>query len=87
MHRACELQFARLARSKTIIRGEKLVLDPKFLQDSRKTLKLKLVMILASLATIFLFARLVSFAMKICLEDSHEASHAMKFLSARLARK
>jgi hypothetical protein len=53
-----------LQTSKIIIHSEKLVLDPKFLQDSRKTPELKLVMILASLATKFLFARLASLATK-----------------------
>ncbi len=44
--------------SKIIIHSEKLVLDPKFWQDSRKAPELKLVMILASLTTKFLFANL-----------------------------
>jgi hypothetical protein len=50
--------------SKIVIHGKKLVLDPKFLQDFPKTPELKLVMILASLGTKFLFARLVSLATK-----------------------
>jgi hypothetical protein len=76
---------------------EKLVLDPKFSQDSRKAPELKLVMILASLATKFLFARLASLATKficktrescyeICLGDFQKVSLGVKFLSARLVR-
>ncbi len=83
--------------SKIIIHSEKLVLDPKFSQDFRKTPELKLVMILASLATTFLFARLVSLVTKcvcktcesrykICLRDLREASLATKLISARLVR-
>jgi hypothetical protein len=83
--------------SKIIIHSEKLVLDPKFWQDSRKAPELKLVMIFASLTTKFLFARLASLAAKficktresrfeICLWGLQEASLATKFLSARLVR-
>jgi hypothetical protein len=57
------------------------VLVSKFSQDSLQTPELKLVMILASLATKFLFARLASIATKFV-----EASLAAKFLSARLVR-
>jgi hypothetical protein len=57
----------------------------RFSQDSRE---LKLVLILASLATKFLFARLVRSEShyKIWLRDSREPSLAMKFLSVRLVR-
>jgi hypothetical protein len=83
--------------SKIIIHSEKLVLDPKFSQDFCKTPQLKLVIILASLATKFLFVRLVSLATKfvcetresrhkICLQDLREANLATKILSARLSR-
>ncbi len=48
--------------SKIIIHSEKLVLGPKFSQDSCKAPELKVVMILVSLATKFLFARLASLA-------------------------
>ncbi len=44
------------------------MLDSKFSQDSFKTPELKLVMILASLATKFLFARLASLATKFVCE-------------------
>ncbi len=54
--------------SKIIIHSEKLVLVPNFLQDSRKTPQLKLVLILASLATKFLFAKLASLTTKIVCE-------------------
>ncbi len=57
-----------LQTSKIIIQSEKLVLDPKFSQDSRKTPELKLVMILASLTTKFLFARLGRLATKFVCE-------------------
>ncbi len=71
-----------------------IVLDPKFLQDSRKTPELKLLLILASLATKFLFASIATKFLsvrligresrnKICLRDLQEASLATKFLSAR----
>jgi hypothetical protein len=54
--------------SKIIIHSEKLVLDPKFSQDSLKTPELKLVMILARLASKFLFARLASLPTKFVCE-------------------
>ncbi len=54
--------------SKIIIHSEKLVLDPKFSQDSCKAPELKLVIILASLTTKFLFARLASLAAKFICE-------------------
>jgi CYTH domain-containing protein len=79
---SCNLQD--LQTSKIIIHSEKLVLD----QNSRKTPEIKLVMILASLATKFLFVRLVRSKShyQICLQDSREASLATKFLSASLVR-
>ncbi len=54
--------------SKIKIHWKKLVLDPKISQDSLKTPEIKLVMILASLATQFLFARLMSLATKFVCE-------------------
>jgi hypothetical protein len=63
---SCNLRDSQT--SKIIIHSEKLVLDPKLLQDSRKTPELKLVMILASLATKFLFVRLASLTMKFVCE-------------------
>jgi hypothetical protein len=76
------------------------VLDSKFSQDSLKTPELKLVLILASLATKFLFARLASLVTKFVsetrekrvllqnffLRDSLFATLATKFLSVRLTR-
>ncbi len=65
----CECRNLRDSQtSKIIIHSEKLVLDPKFSQDSRKTLEVKLVMILSSLPTKFLFARLASLATKFFCE-------------------
>jgi hypothetical protein len=56
---ACEYRSLQDTQtSKIIIYSKKL--DPKFFQDSRKTPELKLVLILVSLATKFLFTRLVS---------------------------
>jgi hypothetical protein len=91
----CNLQDSQT--SKIINHSEKLVLDPKFLQDSHNAPELKLLMILASLSTKFLFARLANLATKficktrescyeICLQDLQEVSLGMKFLSARLVR-
>jgi hypothetical protein len=62
----CNLQDSQT--SKIIIHSEKLVLDPNFSQDSRKAPELKLVTIVASLATKFLFARLASLPTKFVCE-------------------
>ncbi len=69
----CESHNLRdLQTSKIIIHSKKLVLDPKFSQDSCKTPELKLIMILASLATNFLFARLASLATKFVCETNEK---------------
>jgi ferredoxin-thioredoxin reductase catalytic subunit len=68
-----------LQTSKIIIHSKKLVLDPKFSQDSLKTPDLKLVMILASLATKFLFARLASLATKLVCEPRSESCYKNSF--------
>ncbi len=65
--------------SKVIIHSEKLVLDSKFSQDSLKTPDSKLVMILASLAVKFLFARLSSLATKFFCETREKQVLVRKF--------
>jgi hypothetical protein len=67
-----ERNLQDLQTSKIIIHSEKLVLDPKFSQDSRKTPELKLVMILASLAT-----------KNFCLEDSQVLLQNLSVILAR----
>jgi hypothetical protein len=70
--------------SEVLINSEKLVLDSKLSQDSLKTPELKLVMILASLTTEFLFARLGSLAMKFVCETREKLFSLWNFVE-RLA--
>ncbi len=81
----CESRNLRDSQtSKIIIYSKKLVLDPKFSQDSRRTLELKFVMILAILATNFLFARLASLTTKFVCETRKKRVLLQNFV-ARLA--
>ncbi len=78
--KSCNLRDSQT--SKIIIHSEKLLLDPKFLQDSRVKISNDSrkscyeISVCETRETCY----------KICLQDSQEASLAMKFLSARLVR-
>jgi hypothetical protein len=70
--------------SKVIIHSKKLGVDSKFSQYSLKTPELKLVMILESLATKFLFARLTNLAAKfVCKTREKHSCYKISFCKTR----
>jgi hypothetical protein len=83
----CESRMRDSQTSKVIIHSEKLVLDSKFSQGSLNTSELKLVMILESLTTKFLFARLASLATKFVARLARsESCYKMSFFETRKKR-
>jgi hypothetical protein len=79
----CESRNLRDSQtSKIIIDSEKLVFDPKFLQDSRVEISNDSRKSCYEIS----ICKTCKSRYKICLRDSQEASLATKFLSARLVR-
>jgi hypothetical protein len=79
---ACESRNLQLTNKQNLIQSEKLVLDPKFSQDSR----IKISNDSRESRHEISVCETRESCYEICLRDSREASLATKFFSARLVR-